>query len=267
MKSQTYIIESGKTGSDRLEILANATWEFSKRFLESSGLAPQMKVLDIGCGNGEIARRYSSELMAQKGSITGIDKDLVSIQIAKEKFKSLGITHAFHQMDLQESDLTQLGKFDFIYCRLIISHLKDAKRFLAFLPTLLNEGGILAIEDIDFDGHVSHPECRAFADYVELYKKLAFSNGANPLIGRELALMLKEKVHIFHQLCICPFFLKGDGKKMAITTLELIQSRLLDSNLINENDLERMKFQLREFTENPETMLSLPRIFQIAGRS
>jgi len=266
MSKSSYIIEGGKSGSDRLLVMANATWETTQAFLRNAGLKPGMHVLDLGCGNGDIARRYAVSIMDMQGQIVGIDRDDTAIDVAEKSFQAIDMKTVFRKADLETDSLSDLGKFDFIYTRFILSHLKEPAEFLRKVSGLLGEKGVLAVEDVDFDGHVSYPQNDSFDRYVELYKKAALKHGGDPLIGRKLpSLFEKAEFAVSDISCVCPPYTSGDGKLMAQVTFDLISGGLVEDGLITEDERQKTMAGLVEFTHAKGSMMTLPRIFQVVA--
>jgi len=100
-------------------------------------------VLDAGCGNGRVTallRRYAPSTT----EIVGID--LVSPEIARENLQMFHLSHNVHFLKKDLSgDLTDLGKFDFIYCQEVLHHLADPEQALHDLCSLLSSKGEIAV--------------------------------------------------------------------------------------------------------------------------
>jgi SAM-dependent methyltransferase len=58
----TYIIRSGAAAESRLELLARICWPATEQFLHRRG-ALRGRVLDVGCGSGDVAVRMIAALM------------------------------------------------------------------------------------------------------------------------------------------------------------------------------------------------------------
>ncbi len=103
-------------------------------------LSHKKRILDGGCGNGRVTALLRS-LSAANTEIVGID--LVAADIARDNFKDVPNTHFFSKNLL--SDLTDLGKFDFIYCQEVLHHTDDPFGAFKNLIDLLEENGEIAI--------------------------------------------------------------------------------------------------------------------------
>ena len=55
----------------------------TKRLLESAGLAPGMRVLDLGSGAGNVAR-LAAELVGSDGAVLGVEKDSEVVELARQ---------------------------------------------------------------------------------------------------------------------------------------------------------------------------------------
>lgn len=104
-------------------------------------LSNKRRILDAGCGNGRVTallRNYSND---QATEIVGID--LVAADIAKTNLKNVKNVQ-FESKDLM-CDLTDLGKFDFIYCQEVLHHTIDPQHSFKNLVQLLDHDGEIAI--------------------------------------------------------------------------------------------------------------------------
>jgi len=102
------------------------------KFLASKG-----EILDAGCGNGRITNLFSS---LTNNPITAID---FNISIAHKNLRDAKNVKVVEK-DLMK-DLSDLGKFDFIYCQEVLHHTKNPKLGVKNLSKILRANGILAI--------------------------------------------------------------------------------------------------------------------------
>jgi ubiquinone/menaquinone biosynthesis C-methylase UbiE len=261
----TYIIHGGQQGADRLTILANVMWPYTRPFLLESGLKPGMKCLDIGCGNGAMTVRIFSEI-GPSGEITGIDFDPSIVQIARQNAGQIDTKIKFQVLDI-ENDNLENSSYDFIFCRFLLSHLKSPSAALHKMHAALRQNGTLAVEDIDSSGHFSYPLSIAFRRYVELYEQAGIKRGVNPLIGPQLPELI-ESAHFenVESKVVSPTFRKGEGKVLALLTMLGIQQSVVSEGLASKEEVDQLIQDLKVFTEDERTMISFPRIFQVSGR-
>lgn len=260
----SYIIGGGQRGSDRLIILANATWPTSRDFLRRAGLRSGMRCLDLGCGNGEISLRLF-DLIGATGRVVGVDMDAAKIAIAQHKAAATSYDATFRILNL-EADVSDLQTtFDVVYLRLILSHLRDPQRLLQQLRPLLTPATVVAIEDVEFDGHHCSPPCAAFDQYVALYKAAAQQRGADANIGPKLPGMIAAAGYrILHTQAITPVFTEGDGKWMAAVTMEAIGPAVVAQGLASQEDVDAIHRELIARTADRTTRMSIPTFHQIS---
>ena len=104
-------------------------------------LSNKKRILDGGCGNGRVTallRKYSEEKTTE---IVGID--LVAADVARKNLENER-NMRFETKDLLE-DLSDLGKFDFIYCQEVLHHTANPAGAFDNLVGLLEDEGEIAI--------------------------------------------------------------------------------------------------------------------------
>ena len=77
----SYILRGGAA---RRAILGAATRPTTLHLLERAGVAPGMRVLDAGCGSGEVTVE-PARLVGADGHVTAIDADQVLLERAGER--------------------------------------------------------------------------------------------------------------------------------------------------------------------------------------
>jgi 2-polyprenyl-3-methyl-5-hydroxy-6-metoxy-1,4-benzoquinol methylase len=94
----------------------------------------QGRLLDLGCGTGELARYVESN------RYSGVDQDEDSVAIARNRFPA----HRF--LTLAEFAPSQNeNQFERIIGLAVIEHVEDPQKWLAWLRTLLKPGGQIVL--------------------------------------------------------------------------------------------------------------------------
>jgi len=119
----------------------------SRMVAEMAKLKPGDKVLDVGCGTGNLTLT-AKEYVGPSGSATGIDASPEMIDKARRNAVHSGLEAAF-EVGLIEKIPYPAGSFDAVINRLMIHHLpNDLKRQgLAEILRVLKPGGLLFIAD------------------------------------------------------------------------------------------------------------------------
>jgi ubiquinone/menaquinone biosynthesis C-methylase UbiE len=98
---------------ERLRTQARLINPITRQFFAEAGIAPGMRVLDVGSGPGEVAF-VSAELVGTSGQIVGVDRSatLLAMARARASERSLGNV-TFHEGD--PAEMTFEDPFDDTY--------------------------------------------------------------------------------------------------------------------------------------------------------
>src|SRR5579885_1045114 len=118
---------------------------FTRRVLADAGITAGMKVLDVGCGPGDVSL-LAAELVGETGSVLGVDANATVLRVAESRAQAAGLTSvSFLAGDIRQLPLDQ--DFDAIVGRLILEHLPDHLAILRHLLQRLRPGGVVAFQE------------------------------------------------------------------------------------------------------------------------
>lgn len=100
------------------------------------------RILDAGCGNGRVTALLRNNA-PKEAEVIGVD--LVSSEVAKSNFEKYSIKNIKVMKKNLLEDLSDSGKFDFIYCQEVLHHTEDPYKSFQNLCRLLNKNGEIAI--------------------------------------------------------------------------------------------------------------------------
>jgi ubiquinone/menaquinone biosynthesis C-methylase UbiE len=190
VSASSYIIRGGVAGRERLRILSRVMRPTSLALLQRAGLQAGMKVLEIGCGGGDLAFDIA-RIVAPSGRVRGTDIDQTKLDLATREAAELNLANIEFQLgNITES--APAGNFDFIHTRFVLTHLTDSAQALKHIRAALCPGGIIVLEDIDFSGYFCYPDCEALWRYVHLYTETTRRRGVDANIGPRLPSLLAE---------------------------------------------------------------------------
>ena len=266
MNEHDYVIEGGVTGRDRLRLLSQVMGPENRKLLAEADIPAGASCVDLGCGGGDVTVELA-RTAGRTGKVLGIDKDAVVLDIARKEALDLGLTNVrFECHDVMTWQPQH--DFDVVYARFLLTHLSDPLKVLRNVRSYLRPGGTVIIEDIDFRGHFSEPDCPALQRSVDLYSATVRNRGGDPDIGPRLPALLRDagyqdiQMRMFH-----PAAMEGGIKYLICVTLESISAGVIEDGLVGPSELRETIDELDVFARDPLTILGGPRVFQVWGRN
>jgi 2-polyprenyl-3-methyl-5-hydroxy-6-metoxy-1,4-benzoquinol methylase len=144
-KQADYVL--GHTAAEQVRLIRQARFlaPATEHFLRDAGIGSGMRVLDIGCGMGDVTM-LAAQLVGPGGRVVSIDLDMASIETAQKRASAMGLNNAtFNRGDI--STFTDADPFDAIVGRLVLEFLPDPIAAICRLCGLLRPGGIMAIQE------------------------------------------------------------------------------------------------------------------------
>ena len=92
MSETTYALGHSPAEVQRLKSQGAMLRPITERLLRNVGIDAGMRVLDLGCGPGDVSM-LAAELIGPEGSIVGIDSNQESLNMAKERAREGGLHH------------------------------------------------------------------------------------------------------------------------------------------------------------------------------
>jgi len=260
-----YAIRGGKVGKERLNLLARVMLPTTLQLLNAVGINKGMRCLDVGCGGGHVTL-LMARLVGPEGQVVGTDMDGEVIALARED----GRTAKLDNVEFRRADAAMFqttGEYDLVYARFLLSHLSEPERCLEEMVRACKVKGAIVLEDTDFSGSFRYPTCAAYDRYTQLYQDVVNRRGCNANIGPKLPGMLREAgAENVLMSVIQPTHLEGEGKLMASITMQRIADAVISERLATESEVRQLINELNDAAEDSETVMSLPKVFQVWGR-
>ena len=160
VESPGYVLGHSDHELERLEQQAQIFAETTEDILRRAGLKPGMRVLDVGCGAGDVSL-IAAKLVGPTGSVLGIDHAAEALQVAARRASAAGLGH----LRFEQGDVTALAQgetFDAVIGRFILMHLRDPSAAVAALKAHVRPGGIVAFVEMDIEAAVAVPPMPLF---------------------------------------------------------------------------------------------------------
>ena len=259
-----YTIEGGSAGKARLDVLSSVMQQATTALLLRAGVVPGDRCVDVGCGGANVSRQLA-RLVGPRGTVVGVDLDPEVLALARHEVE----TEELNNVRFHVGDATSIpgGPYDLAYARFLLSHVGDPTAVLSAMVASLAPGGLVIVEDTDFSGSFCYPDSAAYRRFGELARETVRRRGGNADIGPALPSLLRaagiEEVAVS---VAQPTGLRGDVKGLMLLTLERIWQSVLEEGVASPAELEQIDADLRDFCDDPTTVMSVPRVIQAWGR-
>ena len=176
----------GHNHDELQRLIGQGRWlgELTEEVLRAAGIRPGMRVLDVGCGAGDVSF-LAATLVGREGSVVGVDRSDEAIALAKRRAADVGLANvSFVTQDLQ--DLATEARFDAIIGRLVLMYFAEPDLILRHLLKLLMPGGVVAFHELDVQSSTSEPNVPLVARTLQYVIEALRCVNANPRMGLHL---------------------------------------------------------------------------------
>lgn len=182
-----YALERSDYEHERLTHQAMLLRGMTERLLAAAGLAPGMRVLDVGSGTGDVAFLVA-ELVGPDGVVVGVDVDGAALATARARAARVGLRNVrFVEGDVRTG--APADEFDAAVGRLILMHLDDPAHALRAITARVRAGGAIAFQELDLDPGISArslPGGTLWDETGRLVIETFVRAGAHARMGRQL---------------------------------------------------------------------------------
>lgn len=171
-----YALGHSEIAATRLEMVARVFEPATRELLREAGPDAKNLGVDLGCGPGHTTALLAE--VARCRRTVGLDFSAEFIERA-HRFASDRV--AFHVHDVTVVPFP-VGPADLLYCRLLLTHLRDPIQVLERWATQLASGGLLMVEEVESIATNSP----ALERYLEILDQMLRSQSNQLYIGSEL---------------------------------------------------------------------------------
>lgn len=214
--------------------------EITEQLLRRANLKPGMRILDIGCGSGEITRAIADRV-GPTCTVVGLDGSPAALATAVEATDPTLYKNLTYQLcNLSELPL-ELGTFDAIVGRRVLMYVPDLEKVIPLLLSILRPGGRIALQEHDTTmtpGRVGdwpvHDQVHAW-----LWESVE-REGANPRLGFTLPSMLSragsEVLSVWAQAIFSGY--EAGWHHRLHDLVKMMQPRLVASGVVAEGEID-----------------------------
>ncbi len=259
-----YILQTGKEGEERLEVLNDLFGAASREFLVAAGLREGARVLDIGCGTGTLTT-WIAETVGPSGHVTGTDADGRQIDLARERSKARGHAHTDFFEGRLGIDPLPAGMFDVVHCRFVLMHVKDVESAVAAMCRSVRRGGVLVCEEASAASVSTSPPCEPIVRMNDLYRMLSQARGIDSDVGDRLfGLLVHHGSGLISARFVQPMVSISTAKRFLELAANEVRPALLASRLVSEQEAAELLDSLRAIPDDPTAYYAPGRAAQVA---
>jgi SAM-dependent methyltransferase len=140
-----YILGHADLEIERLQLQASIIGCVTRRLIKQCGIGPGMRVLDIGCGVGDVSMLLA-EAVGDTGRVVAFDREPRAIEAAHARAASAG----YRQIDFvitSDNALPEHPPFDAAIGRYVLGHQADPVALVRRAAQAVRPGGIVAFHE------------------------------------------------------------------------------------------------------------------------
>src|SRR5882672_1076691 len=182
--AHAYVLGHSGHEIERLKAQAQLIDPVTRRFFRDAGLAPGMRVLDVGSGAGDVAF-LAADIVGSKGEVVGVDRVAEALVTARER----AAAQSLHNVSFRAGDpgeMTFERPFDAIIGRYVLQFQKDPAAMLRQLATRVRAGGLIVFHEIDWGGLASFPPVPTFDQCCRWGAETLRRHGTETRMGSKL---------------------------------------------------------------------------------
>jgi ubiquinone/menaquinone biosynthesis C-methylase UbiE len=247
-----YILGSDESEIARLDHQAETIAAPTRVLLRAAGIAPGMRVLDLGTGLGHVAREVA-EIVGPDGEVVAVDRDpaMLANAAAHPRVRYVAADARTYR---------DAEPFDAIVCRLLLFHLPDNADVVRHHLAALKPGGRFVALDYDLGACRTQPVVPLY-EQATVWIESAFAHaGADPRVGAHLHRILRAAGCEDVTAIAMQNHLAWDdarGPEMIAGVLHTLTPTLLAAGIAEPEELEDLRSRLAsELADAEATMLA-----------
>jgi SAM-dependent methyltransferase len=229
----------------RLEAQGTAVAPATRMIFAEAGIRPGMRVLDLGCGAGDVAF-VAADLVGPGGYVVGVDRSPEALARARLRARERGLA----QVQFLEGDIHDPapgGPFDAIVERLVLWAVPDPAALLRQQAKVLRPGGLVVPIEADLSPIRSLPETALMTQFKSWLVDALASAGMVMLGPRLWAIAEEAGLRPLGMVGIQPHFGPGDevGLAFLVENLRVAESLIVGTGVATAEEIGMETFEQR----------------------
>jgi 2-polyprenyl-3-methyl-5-hydroxy-6-metoxy-1,4-benzoquinol methylase len=185
-----YVMGRTSAETERLQLQASVLAPHSAHLLRLAGITRGMRVLDVGCGAGDVSMLLA-ELVGPDGAVLGVDMNPAVLELARARAGEAGLANvAYLAGDLTDLQLNE--PVDALVGRLILIHLQEPAAIVQALSRQVRSGGVVSFQEFNVTRSRSVPPTPVATRSVGWIVGALRAAGLNPDLGEQVASILRD---------------------------------------------------------------------------
>jgi 2-polyprenyl-3-methyl-5-hydroxy-6-metoxy-1,4-benzoquinol methylase len=161
-QGRAYVLGHSAEELNRLIDQARLFGELTEDVFVRAGIGPGMRVLDVGCGAGDVSFLLA-RMLGPSGAVVGVDRAEDAVAMANARAQAMGLAQvSFSQGELEDISLDQ--PVDAAVGRFVLMYSPEPSIALRRVAANVRAGGIVAFQEMNVAEAKSFP-------YVDLFEQ------------------------------------------------------------------------------------------------
>tara|TARA_R110002049_G_scaffold4601_5_gene32483 strand:+ start:672197 stop:672970 length:774 start_codon:yes stop_codon:yes gene_type:complete len=221
----------------------------TRRFLDESGISNGMRVLEIGCGPGEVTE-ILTELVGSSGQVVAIDNNEQYLRAARDRLQGLSAERVHYELaDVNDEPLELSGieteSFDALVGRRVLMYLNNPSDTLRNLCAYLKRGAKVVFEEVDLTmvpGRLT--PMNAHDKTAEYFQRMLAAEGADSAMGFRLPTTYVDAGIAFDRIR-AEAVIEGQGSQYTYAQLlSHVQDRLEAGSIATKSEIKSLQQEL-----------------------
>ncbi|MCU1276406.1 MAG: hypothetical protein JWO48_3837 [Bryobacterales bacterium] len=183
-RNAEYVLGHSARELERLSTQARLYEPFTMQFFRDAGIEAGMRVLDVGCGSGDVSF-LAARMVGPTGEVVGLDRAPAAVAMATRRALQLQLSNT----RFVEGDVSEIAfgrPFDAVVGRMVLMFCHHPSDMLCKLAAHVRPDGVIAFQEVDFTGCRSLPALPNFNRCMRWIAECLERSGADPYLGLKL---------------------------------------------------------------------------------
>ena len=182
--ASAYVLGHSDRELERLRLQAQLIDPITRQFLIEAGIAPGMRVLDVGSGAGDVAF-LAANVVGPAGQVVGVDRSATGLAMARTRAERQSLTNVtFRKSELSAMAFDQ--PFDAAIGRYVLCFQPEPVPLLRLIANLVRPGGIILFHEPDREQMRSFPPAPTYDQACQWVGETYRRSGVDVRIGIKL---------------------------------------------------------------------------------